>query len=40
MAGLDEPGKGAVLAWYACLAGVSASTFGRAVLPNPPLYRM
>ncbi len=30
----------AVLAWYACLAGVSASTFGRAVLPNPPLYKM
>ena len=30
----------AVVAWYACLAGVSASTFGRAVLPNPPLYRM
>ncbi|SNR72109.1 acetate uptake transporter [Blastococcus mobilis] len=30
----------AVVAWYACLAGVSASTFGRAVLPNPPLYKM
>jgi succinate-acetate transporter protein len=30
----------AVVAWYACLAGVSASTFGRAVLPNPPLYKL
>ena len=30
----------AAVAWYACLAGVSASTFGRTVLPNPPLYRM
>jgi succinate-acetate transporter protein len=30
----------AAVAWYACLAGVSASTFGRAVLPNPPLYRL
>lgn len=30
----------AVVAWYACLAGVSASTFGRAVLPNRPLSRM
>src|SRR4029450_4811095 len=28
------------VAWYACLAGVSASTFGRAVLPNPPLYKL
>jgi uncharacterized protein len=30
----------ALVAWYACLAGVSASTFGRAVLPNPPLYKL
>jgi len=30
----------AAVAWYACLAGVSASTFGRAVLPNPPLYKL
>ena len=30
----------AAVAWYACLAGVTASTFGRAVLPNPPLYRL
>jgi uncharacterized protein len=30
----------AAVAWYACLAGVSASTFGRALLPNPPLYKM
>jgi succinate-acetate transporter protein len=30
----------ATVAWYACLAGVTASTFGRAILPNPPLYRM
>jgi len=29
----------AAVAWYACLAGVSASTFGRTVLPNPPLYK-
>jgi len=27
------------LAWYLCLAGVTASTFGRAILPNPPLFR-
>ncbi len=27
----------AALAWYLCLAGVAASTFGRAVLPNPSL---
>jgi len=30
----------AAVAWYACLAAVSASTFGRAVLPNPPLYKL
>ena len=30
----------AAVAWYACLVGVSASTFGRAVLPNPPLYKL
>ena len=30
----------AAVAWYACLAGVSASTFGRSLLPNPPLYRL
>jgi hypothetical protein len=30
----------AAVAWYACLAGVSASAFGRAVLPNPPLYKL
>ncbi len=29
----------ATVAWYACLVGVSASTFGRPVLPNPPLGR-
>ena len=29
----------AAVAWYACLAGVSASTFGRVLLP-PPLYRL
>jgi uncharacterized protein len=28
------------VAWYACAAGVTASTFGRRVLPNPPLYRL
>jgi succinate-acetate transporter protein len=27
----------AVVAWYCCLAGVVSSTFGRPVLPNPPL---
>ena len=27
------------LAWYLCLAAVSASTFGRPILPNPPLFR-
>lgn len=30
----------AAVAWYACLAGVSASTFGRSVLPNPPLHQV
>ena len=30
----------ALVAWYPRLAGVSASTFGRAVLPNPPLYKL
>lgn len=29
----------AAVAWYACLAGVAASTFGRPVLPNQPLGR-
>lgn len=29
----------AALAWYLCAAGVLASTFGRPVLPNPPLFR-
>jgi succinate-acetate transporter protein len=29
----------AAVAWYAALAGVVSSTFGRAVLPNPPLAR-
>ncbi len=29
----------AVVAWYLALAGVMASTFGRPVLPNPPLGR-
>jgi len=28
----------AALAWYLCLAGVAASTFGRPILPNPPLF--
>lgn len=27
------------LAWYLCAAGVIASTFGRPILPNPPLFR-
>ena len=27
------------IAWYLCLAGVIASTFGRPVLPNPPLFK-
>ena len=30
----------AAVAWYACMAGVTASTFGRTVLPNPPLYKL
>jgi uncharacterized protein len=30
----------AATAWYGCLAGVTASTFGRPLLPNPPLYRL
>ena len=29
----------AAMAWYLCLAAVAASTFGRPVLPNPPLFR-
>jgi succinate-acetate transporter protein len=29
----------AAVAWYLCLAGVMASTFGRPILPNPPLFR-
>ena len=29
----------ALTAWYLALAGVLASTFGRPILPNPPLYR-
>ena len=29
----------AALAWYLCLAGVAASTFGKPILPNPPLFR-
>jgi uncharacterized protein len=29
----------AAVAWYLCLAGVIASTFGRPILPNPPLFR-
>ncbi len=27
------------IAWYLCLAGVTASTFGRPILPNPPLFK-
>ncbi len=30
----------AAAAWYGSLAGVAAATFGRQVLPNPPLYRL
>src|SRR3954453_19174984 len=30
----------AAVAWYACLAGVSASPLGRGVLPTPPLYKL
>jgi succinate-acetate transporter protein len=29
----------AALAWYLCLAGIAASTFGRPVLPNLPLFK-
>jgi succinate-acetate transporter protein len=29
----------AAVAWYLCLAGVIASTFGRPILPNRPLFR-
>ena len=29
----------AAMAWYLCLAGVAASTFGRPILPNPPLFQ-
>ncbi len=29
----------AALAWYLCVAAVTASTFGRPVLPNRPLFR-
>ena len=29
----------AALAWYLCTAGVIASTFGRPILPNPPLFK-
>jgi succinate-acetate transporter protein len=29
----------AAIAWYLCVAGVTASTFGRSILPNPPLFR-
>jgi hypothetical protein len=29
----------AALAWYLCLAAVGESTFGRPILPNPPLFR-
>src|SRR6478752_1387634 len=28
----------AAVAWYLCLAGVMGSTFGRAILPNRPLF--
>jgi len=28
------------LAFYLCLAAVGASTFGRPILPNPPLFRV
>ena len=30
---------GAAVAWYLCVAGVLASTFGRPVLPNPPMFK-
>lgn len=26
-------------AWYLCLPGVAASTYGNPILPNPPLFR-
>jgi len=29
----------AAIAWYLCMAGVTATTFGRPILPNPPLFR-
>lgn len=29
----------AALAWYLCVAGVTAATFGKSILPNPPLFR-
>ena len=29
----------AALAWYLCVAGVTAATFGKPILPNPPLFR-
>lgn len=29
----------AALAWYLCVAAVAASTFGRPILPNSPLFR-
>jgi len=29
----------AAMAWYLCLAAVGASTFGRPILPNRPLFR-
>ena len=29
----------AALAWYLCLAASAASTFGRPILPNKPLFR-
>ena len=43
-AGLTVAGGGlglvtAALAWYLCVAAVTASTFGRPILPNPPLFR-
>jgi succinate-acetate transporter protein len=30
----------AALAWYLCVAGVTASTFGKPILPNPSLSRL
>ena len=29
----------AAMAWYLCVAGVTAATFGKPILPNPPLFR-